>query len=65
VRPERERGLWRGQAGCTRAGISGPAERHPIIPGMIATTEIKTGHKTVMDYLLKPFNKASEALRER
>jgi membrane fusion protein, adhesin transport system len=40
-------------------------KRHPIIPGMIATTEIRTGHKTIMDYLLKPLNKAGEALRER
>ena len=40
-------------------------KRHPIIPGMIATTEIRTGRKTVMDYLLKPLNKAGEALRER
>lgn len=40
-------------------------KRHPIIPGMIATTEIRTGSKTIMDYILKPLNKASEALRER
>jgi membrane fusion protein, adhesin transport system len=26
----------------------------PIIPGMVATVEILTGHKTVLDYLLKP-----------
>ena len=32
---------------------------------MIATTEIRTGRKTVMDYLVKPFNKAAEAMRER
>jgi membrane fusion protein, adhesin transport system len=38
---------------------------HPIIPGMIATTEIRSGSKTIMDYLLKPLNKAGEALRER
>ncbi|MEI6913479.1 hypothetical protein WCV54_29525, partial [Klebsiella pneumoniae] len=25
----------------------------------------KTGEKTVMDYLVKPFNRAKEALRER
>nr|WP_230014227.1 HlyD family efflux transporter periplasmic adaptor subunit [Pseudomonas chlororaphis] len=36
-----------------------------ITPGMIATVDIKTGSKTVMDYLLKPFNKAGEAMRER
>jgi len=40
-------------------------KRHPIRPGMIATTEIKTGRKTVMAYLLKPLNRAGEALRER
>lgn len=37
----------------------------PIFPGMVATVDIKTGRKTVLDYLLKPFNKAREALRER
>lgn len=36
-----------------------------ITPGMVATVDIKTGQKTIMDYLLKPFNKAKEALRER
>ncbi|SPL72094.1 HlyD family type I secretion periplasmic adaptor subunit [Acinetobacter stercoris] len=36
-----------------------------ITPGMVATVDIKTGEKTVLDYLLKPFNKANEALRER
>ncbi|MFX1822605.1 HlyD family efflux transporter periplasmic adaptor subunit [Acinetobacter sp. AS5] len=36
-----------------------------ITPGMVATADIRTGSKTVMDYLIKPFNKAKEALRER
>jgi len=36
-----------------------------ITPGMVATVDIRTGEKTVLDYLLKPFNKAKEALRER
>jgi membrane fusion protein, adhesin transport system len=36
-----------------------------ITPGMVATVDIKTGEKSVLDYLLKPFNKANEALRER
>ncbi|CAM3717528.1 HlyD family efflux transporter periplasmic adaptor subunit [Acinetobacter baumannii] len=36
-----------------------------ITPGMVATVDIKTGEKTVLDYLIKPFNKAREALRER
>jgi adhesin transport system membrane fusion protein len=37
----------------------------PIIPGMIATVEIRTGEKTILDYLLKPILKAKEAFRER
>ncbi|KFC94445.1 HlyD family type I secretion periplasmic adaptor subunit [Leminorella grimontii] len=37
----------------------------PIIPGMIATVEIKTGEKTILDYILKPVLKAREAFRER
>lgn len=36
-----------------------------IIPGMTATTQIKTGDKTVMQYLMKPLSKAKEAFRER
>ena len=45
----------------------GSAE-HPllIIPGMVATVDIITGKKSVLDYLLKPVLKArSEAMRER
>ncbi len=40
-------------------------KRFNIVPGMIANVDIKTGEKTVMDYLVKPFNKVKEALRER
>ena len=39
--------------------------RFPIVPGMIATVDIQTGSKTVWQYLIKPFNRAQEALRER
>lgn len=44
------------------------SDEHPllIIPGMVATVDIITGEKSVLDYLLKPVLKArSEALRER
>lgn len=37
----------------------------PIVPGMIASVEIKTGQKSVFDYLVKPLNKVKESLRER
>jgi adhesin transport system membrane fusion protein len=38
---------------------------HAIMPGMVATVEIRTGRKTVLQYLMKPINKAAEAMRER
>lgn len=40
-------------------------ENYPIVPGMIATVDIRTGTKTVFDYLMKPVNLAKEAMRER
>lgn len=40
-------------------------KRHPILPGMVATAEIRTGSRTVFEYLVKPLNRAAEALRER
>lgn len=44
-------------------GRDGPL---PIIPGMTATVEVLTGHKTVLEYLLKPVLKVRDgALRER
>lgn len=36
-----------------------------ISPGMVATVDIKTGQKSIVDYLIKPFNRTREALRER
>lgn len=37
----------------------------PIIPGMQASVDIKTGQKSVLAYLFKPILRAREALRER
>ncbi len=38
----------------------------PILPGMTLTADIKTGQKTVLEYLLKPiFSSATQAMRER
>lgn len=37
----------------------------PIVPGMIATVDIRTGEKTVFDYLMKPFGRIKDSLRER
>jgi adhesin transport system membrane fusion protein len=38
----------------------------PIIPGMIASVDIITGNKTIMDFLLKPILKTKQdSLHER
>jgi adhesin transport system membrane fusion protein len=37
----------------------------PVIPGMQATVEIKTGDRSVLSYMLRPMMKSQEALRER
>lgn len=48
-------------------GSLGRADAAPlaVIPGMTATVEVRTGEKTVLDYLLKPMRRGREALRER
>lgn len=46
--------------------LSRNGETHEIRTGMIASVDILTGERTVLDYLLKPLRKARlEALRER
>jgi len=37
----------------------------PIIPGMTTSVDIRSGEKSILDYLLKPVYKAREAFRER
>ncbi|TXI86707.1 MAG: HlyD family type I secretion periplasmic adaptor subunit [Cupriavidus sp.] len=48
-----------------RAYLKAGGKTYPIMPGMTATVEIRTGEKTVLSYLLKPVLKAREAFRER
>lgn len=37
----------------------------PIIPGMIASVDIKTGQKTIFQYLIKPITRMKQSLQER
>lgn len=49
-----------------RSHLEGQEGPLPIIPGMVATVEILTGEKSVLDYILKPVLKVRDnALRER
>jgi adhesin transport system membrane fusion protein len=49
-----------------RSFLMSGARRLPITPGMMTDTQIITGRKSILKYLLKPIYKAdAEALRER
>ena len=48
------------------ATLERDGKAYSIIPGMICSVDIKTGRKTILNYLLKPINKArQEAMSER
>jgi len=49
----------------TNTLVNKNGKQFPIVPGMVATVDVHTGSKTVLQYLLKPMNRAREALRER
>jgi membrane fusion protein, adhesin transport system len=50
----------------TRAYLDAGGRRLPITPGMMTDTQIITGQKSVLSYLMKPVMRArSDALRER
>jgi len=48
-----------------KAHLDAGGKTFPIIPGMTATVEVRTGEKSVLSYLLKPVLKVREAFRER
>lgn len=48
-----------------RRTLEGPTGSVEIRPGMLADVELKAGQKTVLQYLLKPLSKTTNALSER
>lgn len=62
----RDETYYRGLVRTEAAALSAPGGKTlPIIPGMVAQVDIKTGRKSVLAYLFKPVLRAREALRER
>ncbi|HDL7534411.1 TPA: HlyD family efflux transporter periplasmic adaptor subunit [Yersinia enterocolitica] len=62
---KRDQFYYRIYVRTNRADLTNKAGKlFPILPGMVASVEIKTGQKTVLDYLIKPLNKVKESLRE-
>jgi len=60
-----ENGYYRAIVASERNTLVMKGKPLPVIPGMAATVEIKTGERSVMSYLLRPMLKSREALRER
>ncbi len=63
--PELEEGLYRLLVRITDTQLERNGLRMEPLPGMTATVEIKTGQKTVLEYLFRPLQSVSQALRER
>lgn len=60
-----ENGYYRAIVASDRNTLVLKGKPLPVIPGMAATVEIKTGERSVLSYLLRPLLKSREALRER
>ncbi len=66
ISDEEGRSFYLIQLRTDRSHLGSDAKPLLIIPGMVASVDIITGRKSVLDYLLKPVLKArAEALRER
>lgn len=63
---EKDESFYRVKILTEQSELKRKGEILPIIPGMVASVDILTGDKTVMEYLLKPFIKTlDEAMNER
>lgn len=56
---------YRAIIAAERNDLRAKGEPLPIIPGMTAMVEIRSGERSVLSYLLRPMMKSREALRER
>lgn len=66
IQNERGEHFFRVRLRTDRSYLGTEANPLPIIPGMTASVDILTGHKTVLEYLLRPILRAKDtALRER
>jgi len=64
--PERQESFYRVMVRTEKNHLGTEQKPLPIIPGMIATVEVLTGEKSVLDYLVRPARTLrDEALRER
>ncbi|MEY4766259.1 MAG: hypothetical protein RI907_2932 [Pseudomonadota bacterium] len=60
-----ENSYYRALIRCDASTLKAKGKPLPVLPGMAATVEIRTGERTVMTFILKPMLKAKEAFQER
>ena len=60
-----EEGHYRVIVKLDKSDINYHGEKMPIIAGMVTTVDIRTGNKTVLEYLLRPLQRVSEAMTEK
>ncbi len=60
-----EPGLYKVLVGFTENGVERHGRKLVPMPGMAADIEVKTGNKTVLEYVFRPLMSVREALRER
>ena len=60
IKNEKGESFYRVKVRTDENSLKRKGEILPIMPGMVATVDILTGHKTVMEYLMKPFVKTMQ-----
>lgn len=60
-----EEGFYRILVRITEQNLDRAGLRLEALPGMTAIVEIRTGNKTVLEYLFRPLQSVNQALRER
>ena len=60
-----EAGLYKVIVGFSEGLVERRGTRLIPLPGMTADIEIRTGNKTVLEYVFRPLMSVREALRER
>ncbi len=60
-----ESSYYRALIRCDATNLKSHGNPLPVLPGMAAMVEVRTGDRTVMQFLLKPMMKAKESFKER
>jgi adhesin transport system membrane fusion protein len=65
VSPSQDNSYYRALVRCEKSDTIARGKPLAILPGMTASVEIRTGERTVLQFLLSPMMKSREAFREK